>query len=277
MYEIIAQIVRRAGATVLRAHDIERSVRQKTLPCDLVTEYDGAVQEQLRRELLAAFPDAGFYGEEEAEHDLAGKRAVFIVDPIDGTTNFVRHLHHSCISVGLCVDGKMEYGAVYNPYFDELFTAQRGCGAFLNGEAIRCTDADLAHSLVLFGSAIYYRETIPFTQALVCELLPDTLDFRRGGSAALDLCYLAAGRGDLFFECCLRPWDYAAGSLIAQEAGATVTALDGSPLRFVDRCSVAGGNANNYPALLERVEKIRNLEQNPSLTTLAIDSKLPEI
>lgn len=263
MYEIIAQIVRRAGATVLRAHDIERSVRQKTLPCDLVTEYDGAVQEQLRRELLAAFPDAGFYGEEEAEHDLAGKRAVFIVDPIDGTTNFVRHLHHSCISVGLCVDGKMEYGAVYNPYFDELFTAQRGCGAFLNGETIRCTDADLAHSLVLFGSAIYYRETIPFTQALVCELLPDTLDFRRGGSAALDLCYLAAGRGDLFFECCLRPWDYAAGSLIAQEAGATVTALDGSPLRFVDRCSVAGGNANNYPALLERVEKIRNLKGDP--------------
>ena len=102
------------------------------------------------------------------------------------------------------------------------------------------------------------------------------LDFRRGGSAALDLCYLAAGRGDLFFECCLRPWDYAAGSLIAQEAGATVTALDGSPLRFVDRCSVAGGNANNYPALLERVEKIRNLEQNPPLTTLAIESELPE-
>ena len=108
----------------------------------------------LRRELLAAFPDAGFYGEEEAEHDLAGKRAVFIVDPIDGTTNFVRHLHHSCISVGLCVDGKMEYGAVYNPYFDELFTAQRGCGAFLNGEAIICANDGEDTRVELSDSAI---------------------------------------------------------------------------------------------------------------------------
>ena len=88
------------------------------------------------------------------------------------------------------------------------------------------------------------------------ELFPLCIDFRRGGSAALDLCYLAAGRADLFFECCLRPWDYAAGSLIVTEAGGVVTALDGSPLRFYDRCSVAAGNPKNHPALIELSHRI---------------------
>lgn len=256
MYKAIAQIVREAGSLMRNARDIESSVREKTSHFDLVTRYDTMVQEQLKEKLLAAYPDAGFFGEEEAEHNIRGKRAVFIVDPIDGTTNFVRSLHHSCISVGLLVDGQMEYAAVYNPYYDELFTAQRGQGAFLNGKPLHVTGASLAESLVLFGSAIYYRETIPATVRFMEEIFPATSDFRRGGSAALDLCYLAAGRVDLFFECCLQPWDYAAGSLIVQEAGGIVTALTGDPLRFFEKCSVAAGNPNNYPALMDISAKI---------------------
>lgn len=256
MYEKIADIVKEAGMLIRDARQIEKSVKEKTSACDLVTTFDTAVQEQLYTRLMAEFPDFGFYGEENDCCQTEGKRGWFIVDPIDGTANFVRGLHHSCISVGLLVDGQMEYGVVYNPYYDELFTAQRGKGAYLNGEMIHVTDADMDHSLLLFGSAIYYRETIPATLRFVEELFPRVLDFRRGGSAALDLCYLAAGRADVYFECCIRPWDYAAGSLIAQEAGATVTALDGTPLRFVDRCSVAAGNAKNHRELIELSQRI---------------------
>lgn len=258
MYEKIAAIVKNAGKLILGAQHIEKSVKEKTSACDLVTAYDMAVQKQLQSELLSAFPQFGFYGEENDCCETEGKCGWFIVDPIDGTANFVRSLHHSCISVGLLLDGRMEYGVVYNPYFDELFTAQRGKGAFLNGEPIHVTDVEMKDSLLLFGSAIYYRETIPATLRFVEELFPQTLDFRRGGSAALDLCYLAAGRADVYFECCIRPWDYAAGSLIAQEAGAIVTALDGTPLRFVDRCSVAAGNPKNHRELMCISEKIAN-------------------
>ncbi len=256
MYEKIPQIVKAAGQIVLHARDIQAGVTEKTLPCDLVTKYDPMVEAFLRKELLAAFPQAGFFGEEEEEHEIQGKDLIFIVDPIDGTTNFVRQLHHSCISVGLWVQGQMEYAAVYNPYYDELFTAQRGKGAYLNGKRLWMQQPDLDHSLVLFGSAIYYRETLPATLRFVQELFPRALDFRRGGSAALDLCYLAAGQADLFFECCLQPWDYAAGSLIVQEAGGFATSLFGTPLRLFEKCSVAAGNAKNHKELLEIAQKI---------------------
>lgn len=256
MYTQIASIIRQAGQYLLQARDIAESVREKSSACDLVTKYDPMVEDFLRQNLLAAFPEAGFFGEEEHEHHIRGKRSVFIVDPIDGTTNFIRALHHSCISVGLLQDGAMQYAAVFNPYLDELFTAERGKGAFLNGKPIHVTDATTERSLVLWGSAIYYRETVPATVRFVEKLFPQVLDFRRGGSAALDLCYLAAGKADLFFECCLQPWDYAAGSLIVQEAGGVVTSLSGKPLNFFRRCSVAAGNPVNHPQLLALASEI---------------------
>ncbi|MBQ7870700.1 MAG: inositol monophosphatase [Oscillospiraceae bacterium] len=251
MLEQIIEIVRRAGELVCSAHDIGAGVQEKTSHVDLVTIYDPMVQEQLRRELLGLLPEAGFLGEEEEVHDIEGKRAIFIVDPIDGTTNFVRGLHHSAISVGLMVDGVMEYAAVYNPYRDEMFSARRGSGAWCNGQPIHVTDKPLDRSIALVGTAIYYRETIPQTAQMLSALLPQVVDLRRSGSAALDCCYVAAGRVDLFFECLLCPWDYAAGSLIITEAGGMITALDGSPLRLTERCSVAAGNPANHPALVE--------------------------
>lgn len=256
MYRHMEDIVRQAGELLLSAHDIETSVKVKTLACDLVTVYDKAVQDFLCKELLAAYPDAGIYAEEEDLCDIEGKDRYFIIDPIDGTANFVRKLHHSCISVGLYEKGLIVAAVVYNPYAREMFTAVRGQGAYLNGERLNMPKADLNNSLVLFGSAIYYRETIPVTARLVEELLPRTLDFRRGGSAALDLCYLAAGKADLFFEACLRPWDYAAGSLMVTEAGGIVTALDGTPLRFYDRCSVAAGTEQNHSQLIQIAQAI---------------------
>lgn len=256
MYEIIEEIIRGAGALVRSAHNIEESVREKTSHCDLVTKYDNLVQEQLYRDLSAAFPEAGFYGEEGDVCEISGKTAYFIVDPIDGTTNFIRHALHSCISIGYMAHGEMEYGAVYQPYTDELFTARRGQGAYLNGKPISMRQLPLGESLTMFGSAIYYRDTLPATARIMEELLPRILDFRRSGSAALDLCYVACGRADCFFEACIRPWDYAAASLIVREAGGVVTALDGTPLRYADRCSVAAGSRLSHPELIALVQKI---------------------
>lgn len=255
-YTALYSIVKQAGELMLSAVNIQDSVTEKGQACDLVTVYDKAVQDRLCAELRLAYPYCGIYAEEDDLCDIAQKDSYFIIDPIDGTTNFVRGLHHSCISVGLWEKGEIVAAAVYNPFAGELFTAEKGRGAYLNDAPIHVTDADLTNSLVLLGSAIYYRDTIPATLRFIEELLPVTLDLRRGGSAALDLCYVAAGKADLFFECCLRPWDYAAGSLILTEAGGMVSALDGTPLRFYDRCSVAGGTPNSYPALMELSRKI---------------------
>ena len=218
LLERLKDIVRSAGTTVRSAQDAAMGIREKSSHVDLVTLYDPMVQEFLRSRLMTLLPEAGFLGEEDATHDIAGRRQLFIVDPIDGTMNFIRGLHHSSISVALAVDGVVTHAVVYNPYYDEMFSAQRGKGAWLNGQRLHVTQHAVHDSLVLFGSAIYYRETIPETLRFVEALLPNCLDFRRGGSAALDCCYVAVGRADLFFECKLCPWDYAAGGLIVTEA-----------------------------------------------------------
>ena len=201
LLERLKDIVRSAGTTVRSAQDAAMGIREKSSHVDLVTLYDPMVQEFLRSRLMTLLTEAGFLGEEDATHDIAGRRQLFIVDPIDGTMNFIRGLHHSSISVALAVDGVVTHAVVYNPYYDEMFSAQRGKGAWLNGQRLHVTQHAVHDSLVLFGSAIYYRETIPETLRFVEALLPNCLDFRRGGSAALDCCYVAAGRADLFFEC----------------------------------------------------------------------------
>ena len=223
---------------------------------DFVTEADIAVQSYLVDALQRAYPHAKFLAEEDERHVLTDA-LTFIIDPIDGTMNFIRGLHHSSISVALAVDGVVTHAVVYNPYYDEMFSAQRGKGAWLNGQRLHVTQHAVHDSLVLFGSAIYYRDTIPETLRFVEALLPNCLDFRRGGSAALDCCYVAAGRADLFFECRLCPWDYAAGGLIVTEAGGIATQLDGSPLALTQRGSVAMGNAVNHPELLAIARRIR--------------------
>ena len=141
---------------------------------DFVTEADIAVQSYLVDALQRAYPRAKFLAEEEDRHVLTDA-LTFIIDPIDGTMNFIRGLHHSSISVALAVDGAVTHAVVYNPYYDEMFSAQRGKGAWLNGQRLHVTQHAVHDSLVLFGSAIYYRETIPETLRFVEALLPNCL------------------------------------------------------------------------------------------------------
>lgn len=245
MLEKIAALVRQAGEIVLSARDIAAHTHEKGGAADLVTEYDVAVEAFLKKELLALLPEAVFYGEEQAENADPNCGWAFIVDPIDGTTNFVRDLHQSAISVALAKDGRIEYAVVLDPFKNELFTARRGGGAFLNGHPIQVSDRPLEKGVFGMGTAIYRREYLEPTMRLTTELFKRSCDFRRMGAAALDLCYVACGRYDLFFEYSLCPWDYAAGSLIITEAGGHISTMDGKPLVFDRRCSAWASNEVN--------------------------------
>ena len=241
LQEMIA-IVRQAANLIHDAHNIERETREKSGAADLVTKYDVAVQEFLRRALLSLCPEADFFGE-EGEHEKLTRDWTFVVDPIDGTTNFVRQLRYSNIAVALCYRGEVRYAVVYNPFAEELYAAEKGAGATLNGRPIRVTQNDAQHAICMCGSTIYDRGYTDRSFAIMRYLYDHTLDFRRFGAAELDICQVAAGRIDVFFECRLSPWDFAAGSLILTEAGGFLTRLDGSPIDPTQPGSVWATNA----------------------------------
>ena len=237
---LIQSAERRAAALILEAHDV--LAETKSGRRDVVTAYDRRVQELLVGELRAAVPEAHFFCEELDEREKLDADALFIIDPIDGTMNFVRGFHHSCISVAYAERGKVLAGAVCNPYLDEMFHAVRGGGAFLNGRPIRVSDEALADSVVCFGSAPYRPDLSERTFALAKLLFDASLDVRREGSAALDLCSVAAGRAGLYFELNLSLWDYAAGALLVEEAGGLCRTAEGGALPYsAEKCTIAAG------------------------------------
>lgn len=247
----IANAAREAGAIMLGA-GADKSVQTKSGRKDLVTRYDKEIQRFLEERLFALLPDAGFLGEESLGHDAHTEREfLFIVDPIDGTTNFVKGCNHSCVSIGLSTRGEIVAGAVFNPYRDEMFTAWKGGGAALNGAALHLPDCAPEDTLFLMGSSPYYRDLADVTFAMSRILFDRCLDLRRSGSAALDLCDVAAGRAGCCFECRLSPWDFAAGSLIVREAGGVVTDLAGIPLVPTKPSPVAAGTPQCHQALLQ--------------------------
>jgi len=247
--ETIQAAEREAAALMLHARGI--LAETKTDRRNVVTDYDRRVQALLMERLRAAVPDARFYCEEQEVHDDLHAAQLFIIDPIDGTMNFVRGFHQSCISVAYAEHGELCAAAVYNPYVDEMFSAVRTKGAFLNGRAIRVTDEDLENSLVCFGTAPYNAELADESFAMARLLFDHSLDIRREGSAELDLCSVAAGRAGLYFELRLSLWDYAAGWLILREAGGEAMQPDGSPLPFDgSRPSVVAGTARTLADFL---------------------------
>ena len=241
--EILRRIVsaeREAAQLIMEAHGV--MAEEKSSRRDVVTEYDRKVQELLTARLSAALPHARFFSEEQEQHDDINASALFVIDPIDGTMNFVRGLHHSCISVAYAERGEVKAAAIYNPYVDELFTATLGGGAFLNGKPIHVDDAPLRETLVCFGTTPYDVSLAPRCFKLAQKMMETALDLRREGSAALDLCTVAAGRAGLYFELAHSPWDYAAGMLIAREAGGVCRTLEGEELRpIAGRPSVVAG------------------------------------
>jgi myo-inositol-1(or 4)-monophosphatase len=245
--EAICSLMRECGEVIRGADRENIRVDAKSGPADFVTDYDKKVQDMLQRGLAGIVPDAHFVGEEGLTLPFSSEGKFFIVDPIDGTTNFIKNLHASAISVALSVDGIVELGVIYNPYLDELFTARRGRGAFCNGRPIHVSSEPLENGIVIFGTSPYNEEVSEKSFRLAYEYHRRALDVRRTGSAAIDLCNIAAGRAELFFELMLSPWDYAAGALIVEEAGGIVTDVDGHALSLERKCSVVARNAVVQP------------------------------
>lgn len=203
-------------------------VVSKSSPTDLVTEWDTRAEELIRRRLAHWRPDDGILGEEGEPID-GTSGVTWIVDPIDGTTNFSFGLAGYAVSIGAFDGDEAIAAAVYAPEVRELFVAARGHGAWLNGEPLRCSNQSSV-SLALIGTGFAYDSAVRRRQwDVLARRAMNLRDIRRIGAASLDLCSVACGRLDAYFERNLQPWDYAAGALIAREAGAKVTDFDGNP------------------------------------------------
>ncbi|NLW73405.1 MAG: inositol monophosphatase [Clostridiales bacterium] len=210
-------------------------------PADYVTGTDYAVQEYLRVALAGIYPGAALVSEENPQNNY-GSRAVWILDPIDGTTNLIHGYGKSAVSLALVADGEGVFGAVYNPFSDEMFTARRGGGAYLNGRPIHCAERrSLSECLANTETSPYYKESSEVSFEILRRLFLRCQDIRVLGSAALGLAYVAAGRADLFMSRNLKPWDHAATGIIIKEAGGCISDFSGRPLGYEGvECVIAG-------------------------------------
>lgn len=227
---------------------------QKKGNSDYVTAVDTAVSEYLKNGLKELYPDIELMSEEEPYGRLGKTR--WILDPIDGTTNLVFDFRLSSVSLGLLVDGEIVFGVVYNPFTEETFSAGRGKGAYLNGEPIAVCNRALSDSLIEFGFGARAKARTDKTFKTAQEIFMDCLDIRHICSSALAICYIAAGRSDGFLEKQLKPWDYAAASLILTEAGGIISDWAGSVLQFDEPTSVLAATQNSYAYLLKKVSSL---------------------
>jgi myo-inositol-1(or 4)-monophosphatase len=235
----IEDLVRETGQILLNAKKEEKGVEEKEGRGNYVTKYDRLVENRLREELKKILPDSHFVGEEEDIHEsILNHGYTFVVDPIDGTWNFAHNMDLSSISVGLLKDGEGYIGVCYDPYRNEMFTAQKDQGAYMNGKAIHVSSLHLNNGVFCSGSAPYYQDKREETIRVHAQLFRNANDYRRSGSAVIDICDVACGRLELFFEALLQPWDYCAGSIIVKEAGGVAQTLEGKELLFDRPCSV---------------------------------------
>lgn len=246
---------------VMRAGDVQMSrfgrgiAVEKKGAIDLVTEIDREVERRFRAMIAERFPHHVVLGEEFS--DAAQREAVpafcWVFDPLDGTTNYAHGLPIFCSSLALEIDGVPAVAAVYDPARRELFTAARGQGAWLNGLPLRVSTADaLIDSLLCTGFPYSVQQNPGELITLFGEFIARARAVRRLGSAALDLCYVAAGRFDGFYERHLQPWDIAAGALIVEEAGGRVTTAIGTPFRSREG-SVLASNGRIHAQMLETI------------------------
>jgi myo-inositol-1(or 4)-monophosphatase len=216
-----------------------------------VTEIDLAVQQQILDRLAVLTPGFAVITEESSVNRFVFDRPTWILDPVDGTTNLMRHYQHASISLALAVQGELQLAFVYNPYLQELFQAEAGRGAWLNGRSISVNPfTNLSDCLVGFGTTPYARAEVHRTFDLVERVFKQSLEVRRSGSAALDLAYVACGRLDAFFELSLQPWDYAAGCLLVREAGGLVSTWLGSDPDLGQAGSILATNGKVHDQLL---------------------------
>ena len=257
------EVVVRAGEMMMARVGGDVRVDKKSA-IDLVTEVDLAIEHMFRDRIAARFPDHAVLAEELGGSMTVPDGPCWIFDPIDGTTNFAHGLPIFCASLALEIHGRSEVGVVYDPTRKELFTATRGGGAFLNGRPIHVSATEtLIDAMLVTGFPYDVHARLDEIVGLFRSFVGRARAVRRLGSAALDLCYVAAGRMDGFWERDLKPWDVAAGALLVSEAGGHVSTIDGRPFSSRDR-SVLAGNRLIHEAML-RVTALEPVSNNPDV------------
>jgi myo-inositol-1(or 4)-monophosphatase len=253
MLSIAVKAARRAGSLINRAtQDVDLLTVERKGVSDYVSEVDRMAEQAIVETLMEAYPDHAILAEEGGAQGRSDY--LWIIDPLDGTTNFLHGFPQFAVSIGLQVKGVLNLAVVYDPTRNELFTATRGRGAHLNDRRLRVSkQARLQDSLI--GTGFPYRDFTYLDDYLKMfrELLPKTAGLRRPGCASLDLAYVAAGRYDGFWEAGLKPWDLAAGVLLIQEAGGLVTDFDGGE-NYLATGNVVGGNPKVFSQLLQVIQ-----------------------
>lgn len=249
--EQVKGIVLEAGA-FLKNREAAAHVTVKGV-ADYVTEVDKQVQNFIEKSLGERYPEIQFLGEEKNNDniDLSGK--VWVLDPVDGTTNLIHDYRRSCISLALVENSEIVAGVIYQPYTEELFHAERGKGAYLNGKRIHVSGVKtMDESLVTIGTSPYDKEALgKISFQNFYRVFMDCQDIRRSGSAAIDIAEVAAGRTDAFFEKKLNIWDYAAGALLIEEAGGVATNFKGEALACAMKTGFVCGNPAVHRLLVE--------------------------
>ena len=253
---VAVEAARAAGHLLLRELSGPRRIAYKGTPTNLVTEMDARAEALIVERLLARFPDDGILAEERgAAPGRSGRR--WIIDPLDGTTNYAHGMPHFGVSIGLEVDGRLTLGVVYDPGRDELFVAERGGGAFLNDARLEVSETtELGASLLVTGFPYDIRQNPDNNLREYAAFSVRARAVRRLGSAVLDLAWVACGRFDGFWELTLGPWDVAAGALVIEEAGGRVTDLHGGRLD-VDAPAVVASNGRIHDAILDVLAELR--------------------
>jgi len=246
---------RKAGSIITRASsDLDRLTVHRKKHNDFVTEVDHAAEEAIIRVLRDAYPSHAFLGEESGASPTATEAEhLWIIDPLDGTTNFLHGFPQYCVSIALRHRGVLQQAVVYDPNRNELFTATRGAGAFMNDRRLRVSGVDRLED-ALVGTGFPFREFAHFDEymRMFGEITRRVSGVRRPGSAALDLAWVAAGRLDAFWEMGLSPWDMAGGALLVREAGGMVGDFEGAD-GFLENGRVVAANAKLFPAMLQAI------------------------
>jgi myo-inositol-1(or 4)-monophosphatase len=260
MTSIALRAARKAGEMIVRASDdLERvKVRAKNAN-DFVSEVDELAEQEIVKQLRRAYPDHAILGEESGRQGPEKADYLWVIDPLDGTTNFIRGIPHYGISIACIHQGRLEHAVVVDPVRREEFTASRGRGAQLNGHRIRVSRLPGLDGALL-GTGIPFKghqdSHLPEYAKSLSELAGQCAGIRRAGAASLDLAYVAAGRLDGFWELGLSIWDMAAGALLIREAGGLVSDLDGSE-NFLETGNIVCGNPKCFKAILQATRGLR--------------------
>lgn len=262
----LKQIVYSAAKLLPKQYTNTGNIVKKGGKNNIATRFDTMIQDYIISTLKKYYPGATFLGEENLRSNGFNSEILFVIDPIDGTTNFVNNCKFSCISVAMLRYGIVQEAVIYNPYLDEMFFAQKNKGAWLNNKRILINDSALSESIVGFTNCPYDSKLTDGTFEFGKRIFKKSLDLRRMGASALEICYAACGRYQLYCEMILYPWDYLAASLVVREAGGIITDLNDNELRVDRRSSVVAGCPTAHNEVIDLYKQfIRETNFYPSV------------